>query len=311
MDFVDQVLQETTSSSTMEGIFAQGTQLVSPGDIVTADSSYMRGHGTHLDEQGRLRASVSGYVEKLNRLVLVKPLISIRRYGGDVGDVVVGRVTHIGNKRWLVDINARQDAVLGLSSIPLPGGMQRRKSEQDELMMREFFSEGQILVAEVQATFADGALGLHTRNNRKYGKLLAGEMMSVPSGLVRRSKSHFLQFEWGVEVILGLNGYIWIGKQRISTATSSMRLNEAAQWEEDLKELYDNNVPPTSPVERQTIARTRSIIYLLERNLCPLDEHSIRKAYAHVTTNPKTRHLSPFDLLKAEHTSTLGAIIQQ
>lgn len=32
-----------------------------------------------------------------------------------------------------------------LSSINLPGGIQRRKSENDELQMRSFFSEGEIL----------------------------------------------------------------------------------------------------------------------------------------------------------------------
>ncbi|KAJ1510446.1 exosome non-catalytic core subunit rrp4, partial [Coelomomyces lativittatus] len=42
-------------------------------------------------------------------------------YSGDIGDVVVGRITEIGPKRWKVNIHARQDAVLQLSAIPLPG----------------------------------------------------------------------------------------------------------------------------------------------------------------------------------------------
>lgn len=46
----------------------------------------------------------------------------IIRYTGDVGDVVIGRITEVGNKRWKVDVNAKQDAVLLLSSINLPGG---------------------------------------------------------------------------------------------------------------------------------------------------------------------------------------------
>ena len=35
--------------------------------------------------------------------------------------------------------------------------------------MRTFFEEGDLLVAEVQAFFADGAMSLHTRS-LKYGK---------------------------------------------------------------------------------------------------------------------------------------------
>lgn len=34
----------------------------------------------------------------------------------------------------------------------------------------------------------------------------------VPPVLVRRLKSHFLELPCGVDVILGLNGYIWVSK---------------------------------------------------------------------------------------------------
>lgn len=49
-------------------------------------------------------------------------------------------------------------------------GHQRRKLESDELQMRNFFEEGDLLVAEVQAFFSDGAMSLHTRS-LKYGKV--------------------------------------------------------------------------------------------------------------------------------------------
>ena len=85
-----------------------------------------------------------------------------------------------------MDANSRQDALLMLSSVNLPGGVQvaskfvitlqsltfvqRRKLESDELQMRGFFEEGDLLVAEVQAFFSDGAMSLHTRSLR-YGKV--------------------------------------------------------------------------------------------------------------------------------------------
>lgn len=90
-----------------------------------------------------LYASIAGVVERVNKLVSVRPLKS--RYSGEVGDVVIGRILEIGNKRWRVDSNSKQDAALMLSSINLPGGIQRRKSENDELQMRNFFAEGEIL----------------------------------------------------------------------------------------------------------------------------------------------------------------------
>jgi exosome complex RNA-binding protein Rrp4 len=51
-----------------------------------------RGHGTYEDD-GELVANVSGVVERVNKLVRVRPLQA--RYVGDVGDVVVGRVKEV------------------------------------------------------------------------------------------------------------------------------------------------------------------------------------------------------------------------
>lgn len=48
--------------------------------------------------------------------------------------------------------------------------IQRRKLESDELQMRNFFEEGDLLVAEVQSLSADGTMSLHTRSLR-YGKV--------------------------------------------------------------------------------------------------------------------------------------------
>lgn len=47
---------------------------------------------------------------------------------------------------------------------------QRRRSVEDERMMRQYLSEGDLISAEVQNLFSDGVLSLHTRN-LKYGKV--------------------------------------------------------------------------------------------------------------------------------------------
>jgi exosome complex component RRP4 len=101
--------------------------------------------------------------------------------------------------------------------------------------MRTFFEEGDLLVAEVQAFFADGAMSLHTRS-LKYGKvqelshtdksrkctnsacctlaqLRNGLLAVVPPSLIVRLKSHFYSLpSIGVDLVIGLNGYIWISK---------------------------------------------------------------------------------------------------
>lgn len=40
---------------------------------------------------------------------------------GEVGDLVVGRITSVESKRWKADICAQKDATLQLSSVNLPG----------------------------------------------------------------------------------------------------------------------------------------------------------------------------------------------
>ncbi|XP_048469643.1 exosome complex component RRP4-like isoform X2 [Rhincodon typus] len=50
-----------------------GKHLVSPGDTITTDTGFMRGHGTYMEDE-KLIASVAGAVERVNKLICVKPL---------------------------------------------------------------------------------------------------------------------------------------------------------------------------------------------------------------------------------------------
>ena len=153
-------------------------------------------------------------------------------------------------------------------------------------MMRSFFAEGQILVAEVQSLFADGALGIHTRNH-KYGKLLTGELVTVQPSLIRRSKSHFLLTDWGVELIIGMNGYVWVGKPRAQTKLAVRDFDEASL------SLYHNDVEECGMGEREAICRTRNVLVMLDKLNCVVEEASIRQAYL------KTLKMAPFEILSA------------
>ncbi|XP_062361536.1 exosome complex component RRP4 isoform X2 [Cinclus cinclus] len=154
--------------------------LVAPGDTITTDTGYMRGHGTYVEDD-KLIASVAGVVERVNKLVCVRALKA--RYNGEIGDIVVGRITEVQQKRWKVETNSRLDSVLLLSSINLPGGELRRKSAEDELAMRDYLQEGD---------------------------LISGVLVQVSPSLVRRQKTHFHDLPCGASMILGNNGFIWI-----------------------------------------------------------------------------------------------------
>jgi exosome complex component RRP4 len=101
------------------------------------------------EDEVRLVATTCGVVQRLNKLVMVRPYKS--RYVPEIGDVVVGRVTEIQARRWAVDIGARPQSSLQLSAVELPGGIQRRRTQEDELNMRQVFREGDIIATEVRA----------------------------------------------------------------------------------------------------------------------------------------------------------------
>eukprot|EP00112_Aurelia_sp_Birch-Aquarium-sp1_P021747 Seg593.5 transcript_id=Seg593.5/GoldUCD/mRNA.D3Y31 product="Exosome complex component RRP4" pseudo=true protein_id=Seg593.5/GoldUCD/D3Y31 len=235
--------------------------LVTPGDIITEDTGFMRGHGTYLHDN-KLYASVAGVVERVNKLVCVRPFKT--KYTGEVGDVVVGRITEVVQKRWKVDTFSKLDSVLLLSAVNLPGGELRRRSAEDELLMREYLSEGDLIIAEVQSLYADGSLSLHTRN-LKYGKLPQGTLVQVSPSIVKRCKTHYHNLPCGAAVILGNNGYIWIG-QVMSQQDLSVRGSERKEEEISIS-------------ERQVIARLQNCISCLAEHRVLLYDTTILYAY--------------------------------
>lgn len=221
-------------------------RLVIPGDIITSDSDYMRGHGTYLDDN-KLLATVAGVVETVNKLIHVNPMKT--RYYGEVGDVVVGRVAEVSQNRWKIDTNSRLNSILMLSSVNLPGGELRRRSAKDELNMREYLQEGDLVSAEVQSVYGDGSLSLHTRS-LKYGKLGQGILVKVSPMIVKRSKTHMHNLECGASIILGNNGYIWI--------------SPILSQDEDAHDGgFIQNLEPVPLEDRETLVRLKNCILAL------------------------------------------------
>jgi len=253
--------------------------LVTPGCVVTSDPGFMRGHGTWVDEEDKIIATVAGNVERINKLYSVRPLRS--RYIGEVGDVVVGRIVEVQHKRWTVDINARLSAVLLLSSVNLPGGQLRIKTEEDELMMKAHLEVGNLISAEVQSIFHDGSVSLHTRS-LKYGKLSQGQLVKVPSSLVQRKKTHFHNIVSGIQLILSNNGYIWI-------SPSSVEDVETGGFAQNLECVLRS--------DREKIARLRNCILALTTHNNMLCDTKILYAYEASSTYEVKEILKP-DVMK-------------
>lgn len=233
--------------------------LVLPGDLITSQKGFINGHGTY-EDNGSIYASVIGSVEKTNKLIIVNPIKS--KFVGEVGDVVVGRIIKIENKKWRVEVNAYNHATLHLNSINIPSGIQRRKNEDDELNMRMYFTENDIISAEVHSIkAAKGTLTLHTRN-QNYGRLKNGILVKVNSKLIKSMKSHFLTLKCGVSLIMGKNGNIWVYYR-----------DEVAMKPEDNKEIPAKT--GVTSEERLKMARVKNAIDLLDRQFVDISVDNI------------------------------------
>lgn len=238
--------------------------IVLPGDLVTTHSGFMRGHGTFLSSEGELISSVAGKVSQINKLISVHAPRA--RFVGETGDVVVGRIIEVqaGQRRWKVETGARLDSILLLNHINLPGGELRRKTTEDEMMMRSYFKEGDLIVAEVQSTFQDGSLSLHTRSLR-YGRVGQGTLVKVPPFLVERCKVLFHNLPMiGVHLVLANNGYVWISSSRT---------------DEELEYGFDLSLEPMPSTTRQSIARMRNCIHIMKKGKILLNAMSCSQCF--------------------------------
>jgi len=267
---------------------AAGLQLVSPGDIITRDVGFMRGHGTYMKDDDDstakgassssssvLTASVAGVVQRVNKLISVTPLKT--KYQCEIGDVVVGRITEVQQRRWKADINARLDASLLLSSVNLVGGELRRRSEQDELAMRKYLVEGDLISAEVQNLYNDGSSTLHTRS-LKYGKLSQGTLVKVSPSLVKRRKTHFHKLPCGASVILGNNGFVWVSPTQHEEQTSTSSSDNPGSASSS-GGGFTQNLTQVPRADREVVSRVRNCILALAENGVMLWDTTLIHAY--------------------------------
>lgn len=281
-------------------------EIVVPGEPITDETQWMRGHGTTttLSPAATLiTATLAGPITPTNKLLSVLPVRA--RYTPEVGDLVLGRIVSVDKSQWRVDVAAPLLAKLSMSSINLPGGALRRRTANDELQMRRYFQEGDLLVAEVQSVGStDGAATLHARSLR-YGKLRNGTFLAVSGaggggGVVRSRRQQFtVNTNTGatgggeVDVILGVNGYVWLSKH-IEDDTAAVgskgntpgaskaggvdlgisNLDEAVS-----SEAYSSQNDMIEEGSRREIARLSEVIRALAEGAVRVDEDGVRRGY--------------------------------
>lgn len=276
-------IRSSSPPSSPSGDNLSTNALVTPGQALTTSPQWMRGHGTSTQSNSTITSTLLGTLTPTNKLLSITPLRS--RYHPSVGDLVLGRISAVQQNRWRVDINAPLAASLPLSAINLPGGTLRRRTAVDELNIRSFLVEGDLVVAEVQTVHADGGAGLHTRSLR-YGKCRNGVFVGLAgrgagagaasrsatggkgvAGVVRSRRQIFgVQTRGGeVDVVLGVNGFVWISKAR-----------EGEEREED---MYSSTNDVIGVETRREMARLAECVRALGEAGVAVDEEVLMKCY--------------------------------
>ena len=290
---------------------------VLPGHLITSDPGYLSGHGTQVieNDQGlpEVRSCCAGEVQRVNKLISVTPLR--RKYTGEVGDLVIGRVVAVESKRWKIDISSWKDGILHLSSVTLPGGVQRMRTYEDQLQMRTLYQENDLLSMEIQNVTPDGTISLHTRS-LKYGKLENGVFYQVPSVLIKRLAQHYVKLPYGLDIILGKNGCVWITRSVPDTwkddpASSQDQAgtggNDQITLAETLQRIRKRHAAtPLTVDERKRICRVRNVLVLLSEAHIEICPESICKLY----DLSEQQGIAPKDILLLEDDAK-SALVQE
>jgi exosome complex component RRP4 len=113
-------------------------------------------------------------------------------------------------------------------------------------------------------------------------KLRNGVLVIVPPTLILRLKSHFHSLSCGVDLILGMNGYIWIQTPSSSNmlAQDDQRMDEDGRGEATASmAIYSSQNDEISNETRGTIDRVAACIKILAANDVHISDTNVSEAY--------------------------------
>ncbi|SBT31178.1 exosome complex component RRP4, putative (RRP4) [Plasmodium ovale wallikeri] len=251
-------------------------KLVLPGEAILEKKDkgrFLKGSGLY-EEDEKFYACILGTVNYINKLVYVEPLRG--KYTGAVGDLLVGKIKDINNDKWVVEIGSYCRAQLSISQTNISLFSQRIRLYNDVINMINIYKPNDIIACEVQRILTDGCIVLHTRSSI-YGKLSNGILITVPQTLIQNQKKHIFVFPCNVQIILGMNGFIWISSPiKKSKDTNPNSIDE---------EIEGNKFEDVDETTRRNISIISNIIKLLAKYHININYDIITKIYMQYTSN--------------------------
>lgn len=193
-------------------------KVVIPGEVIISGEDYLPGDGARR-EGNDLVASRFGLAEQAGRIVKVISITGAfipRR-----NNIVIGRVTDITFRGWLIDVDSASSGFLSLEDVP----RYINKNEMDQ-----FLAIGDVVVAKI---FSISARGIDlTLKSRGLGKLEGGFIFRVSPNRVPRvigregSMISLIKDKTGCNITVGQNGWVWVNGENTDKELKARRAVE-------------------------------------------------------------------------------------
>lgn len=182
-------------------------KIVTPGEIVSEDSSMLPGEGT-AKHNGKIIALRMGVIEESERLLKIIPISGV--YIPRRGNVVIGRVVDITFNGWLIEIDSPTSSFLSIMECP------KYLNKND---LAEFLDIGDLVVAKIMSVKRKG-VDL-TIKGKGLGKIEDGLIIKINPSKVPRvigregSMIKLIKDETGCNITVGQNGWVWVSGDEI------------------------------------------------------------------------------------------------
>lgn len=274
---IGSVHHNKNKDSEVHSICTNMHKVVLPGDdildIHETRKEFLKGLGIY-ERYNKYISCVLGKVSCINKLVYVESLNG--KYVGSLGDLLVGRIKEIVNDRWVVEIGSYYRASLSISQANVGALSQRIRVHNDVINMSNILEIDDIIACEVQRVSSDGSIMLHTRSTM-YGKLENGILVIIPQTLVQYQKKHIFVFPCKVQIILGMNGWVWI--------SSPMKHIKEANPNSVDEEIEDSKFEDVTLEQKKNITIIANIIKLLGKYYININYDIIIKMFTDYVAN--------------------------
>lgn len=139
-------------------------------------------------------------------------------------------------------------------------------------------------------------MSLHTRS-LKYGKLHGGVLVVVAACLMKRLKQHFHHFKFGVDVIFGMNGFVWVSPapegEGLQSEEGQGTLNDVAIG---AQAVNGNQTEPPTREEREKVCRVRNALIVLDSAAMSVSPMTVAAVYMASLNIPAREMLLPHRL---------------